>query len=144
LRKALVDIQARIADLKEKKSKAESNRSNAKDDDEKRKDDDEIKQLEADLYNASKDESAAKDALDNRRKQVETAIYNIDQCMTYRKAVLNVFASALDKMRNESESPEIKEVAQSLARKYEASKSGHQQQLTIRDNAMKICKDARP
>jgi hypothetical protein len=64
--------------------------------------------------------------------------------MTYRKAILNVFASALDRMRNESESPEIKEVAQSLARKYEASKSGHQQQLTIRDNAMKICKDARP
>jgi hypothetical protein len=27
---------------------------------------------------------------------------------------------------------------------HEASKSGHQQQLTIRDNAMKICKDARP
>jgi len=144
LRKALTDIQARIADLKDKKSKAESNKSSAKDDEEKRKYEDEIKQLEADLYNASKDESAAKDALDNRRKQVETAIYNIDQCMTYRKAVLNVFASALDKMRNESDPPEIKDVAQSLARKYEASKSGHQQQLTIRDNAMKICKDARP
>ncbi|MEO8549906.1 MAG: hypothetical protein ABI678_08025, partial [Kofleriaceae bacterium] len=71
-----------------------------------------------------------------RRKRVETAIYNIDQCVTYRKAAGHD--------AYESESPEIKEVAQSSARKYEASKSGHQQQLTIRDNAMKICKDARP
>jgi hypothetical protein len=144
LRKALVEIQARIADIKDKKSKAESNKSNAKDDAEKRKYEDEIKQLEADLYKAYKDETAAKEALENRKKQVDTAIYNIDQCTTYRKAVLNAFASALDKMRNESESPEIKDVAQSLARKYEASKSGHQQQITIRDNAMKICKEARP
>jgi hypothetical protein len=144
LRKALVDIQARIADMKDKKSKAESNKSNAKDDAEKREYEDEIKQLEADLYKANNDETAAKLALENRKKQVETAIYNIDQCMTYRKAVLNSFASALDKMRNESESPEIKDVAQSLVRKYEASKSGHQQQITIRENAMKICKEARP
>lgn len=85
LRKALVDIQARIADLKDKKSKAESNRSNAKDDAEKRKYEEEIKQLEADLYKANNDEAAAKQAIENRKKNVETAIYNIDQCMTYRK-----------------------------------------------------------
>lgn len=144
LRKALVDVQSRIANLKDQRSKAESNRSNAKDDAEKRKYEDEVKQIDNDLYKANNDESAAKQALENRKKLVDTAMYNIDQCIAYRKAVLNSFGSALDRMRNESETPDIKNLAQSLVRKYEAAKSGHQQQITIRDNAMRFCKEARP
>ncbi len=144
LRKALVDVQIRIAGLKERKSKAESNKSNAKDDAEKRKYEDEIKQHDNDLYKANNDESAAKQALENRRKVVDTALYNIDQCIAYRKAVMNIFASALDRMRNESETPDIKNVAQSLAGKYEASKKGHLQQITFRENGRTLCKDALP
>ncbi len=144
LKKALIDVQARIADLKEKKRTAESNKSNAKDDAERKKYEDEIKDLENELYKATNDEAAAKQALDQRAKEVETAIYNIDQCISYRKAVLHAFASALDKMRNEKEAPEIEAVAYSLKSKYEASKSGHQEQITIRENSMTICKQARP
>lgn len=144
LRKALVDVQAKIVELKDKKSKAESNKSNAKDDAEKRKYEDEIKQLDNDLYKANNDENTAKQNLDNRRKFVEGVIYNLDQCLSYRRAVLNSFGSALDRMRNESETPDIKTVAQSLAGKYEASKGGHQQQITTRENATKFCKSALP
>lgn len=123
------DIEAaerRIAELEEKKSRAESNKSSAQTDDEKRKYEDEIKQIEKDLYDAEKALEAAKNALDARKKHVESAIYNLDQCVAYRRAVMNSFAAALDKMRNESETPEIKAVAGSLVRKYERSKSGHE------------------
>jgi hypothetical protein len=144
LRKALTDVQGRIADIKDKKRTAENNRSNAKDDEERKKYDEEIKQLENDLYKATNDEAAAKQALEQRGKDVEAAIYAIDQCITYRKAVLNVFASSLDKMRNEKETPEIEAVAYSLKGKYDAAKSGHQRQITTREDAMSICKKARP
>jgi hypothetical protein len=39
---------------------------------------------------------------------------------------------------------DIEKVAQSLVRKYEASKVGHAQQVTVRENAMSICKAALP
>jgi chromosome segregation ATPase len=110
----------------------------------RKKYDEEIKQLENDLYKATNDEAAAKQALEQRGKDVEAAIYAIDKCITYRKAVLNVFASSLDKMRNEKETPEIEAVAYSLKSKYDAAKSGHQRQITTREDAMSICKKARP
>lgn len=136
--------ERRIAELKDKKSRAESNKSSAKTDDEKRKFEDEIKQLEKDLYDTEKVLEAAKAALDARKKHVENAIYNLDQCIAYRRAVMNSFAAALDKMRNENETPDIKAVAGSLVRKYERSKSGHEQQITAKDNAMRNCKDWKP
>ncbi|MGN6107640.1 MAG: hypothetical protein ACTHU0_21200, partial [Kofleriaceae bacterium] len=133
------DIEAterQISDLKDRKSRAESNKSNAKTDDEKRKYEDEIKQIEKDLYETEKVLEAAKNALAARKKHIEDSIYNLDKCIAYRRAVMNSFAAALDRMRNENETPEIKDVAGSLVRKYERSKSGHEQQITAKENAM--------
>lgn len=136
--------ERRISELKDKKSRAESNKSSAQADDEKRKYEEEIKQIEKDLYDTEKILEAAKAALEARKKHVSDAIYNLDQCIAYRRAVMNSFAAALDKMRNENETPEIKEVAGSLVRKYERSKSGHEQQITAKGNAMRNCKDWQP
>jgi hypothetical protein len=133
-----------IEELKEKKSKSESNRSSAKTDDEKRKYDDEVRQFERDIYDAEKQLDAARQALEARKKHVEDAIYTLDKCIAYRRAVMNAFASALDKMRNENETPDIKTVASSLAKKYEKSKSGHEQQITAKKNAYDNCRDWRP
>jgi hypothetical protein len=49
---------------------------------------------------------------------------------------MNVFAAALDKVRNEDETPEIKDLARQLRDKYEAAKSGHEEQITTRNNAL--------
>jgi hypothetical protein len=133
-----------ISDLKDARSKADSNKSNAKTDDDKKRFEEEIKKIDADAYQANKDLDAAKAALDARKKHVDTAIYNLDQCLAYRRAVMNSFAAALDKMRNERETPEIKSVAESLAKKYERSKSGHEQQITAKQNALANCKSWMP
>jgi DNA repair exonuclease SbcCD ATPase subunit len=133
-----------ISDLKDKKSKAESNKSNAKTDDEKRKFEDEIKQLDKDLSDADKALEAANNALEARKTHVNSAIETLDRCIAYRRAVQNSFASALDKMRNESETPEIKKLSSSLVRKYEKAKSGHEEQITARTNAWNNCKSWRP
>jgi hypothetical protein len=133
-----------ISDLKDARSKADSNKSNAKSDDEKRKYEEEIKKIDRDLDQANKDLDLAKAALEARKKHVQAAIYTLDQCIAYRRAVMNSFAAALDKMRNERETPDIKTVAESLARKYERSKSGHEQQITAKQNALANCKSWDP
>lgn len=133
-----------IADLKDKKAKAETNKSNATTEDEKRKYEDEVKQLEKDIYDAEKVLDAAEKSLEARKKLVEDAIYTLDRCIAYRRAVMNSFAAALDKMRNESETPEIKTLASSLVRKYEKAKSGHEEQITAKTNAYDNCKSWRP
>ena len=75
---------------------------------------------------------------------MDDAIYTLDKCIAYRRAVMNSFAGALDKMRNEQESPEIKSVAESLVKKYERAKSGREEQITAKTNAWNNCKSWRP
>lgn len=57
---------------------------------------------------------------------------------------MNSFAAALDKMRSESETPDIETIAGSLVRKYERSKSGHEQLIAAKTYALRNCKDWRP
>ena len=53
---------------------------------------------------------------------------------------MNSFAATLDKMRSENETPDITSISQSLVRKYERSKSGHEQQSTAKQNALSNCR----
>jgi hypothetical protein len=57
---------------------------------------------------------------------------------------MNSFAAALDKVRNESETPELAALARQLRDRYEGSKSGHEEQITARNNALNTCKNSRP
>lgn len=143
-KRGVEDAKKNIQELKDKKSKAESNKSNAKTDDEKRKFSDEISQLEKDIYDAGKKLDQAEKDLEARKKLVDDAIYTLDKCIAYRRAVMNSFAYALDKVRNESEPDAIKDVARSLRGKYEKAKSGHEEQITARTNAWNNCKSWRP
>jgi hypothetical protein len=133
-----------VQDLKDKKRKLEDDRSRASNDDEKNKITKDIEQLEKDIYEAGKRVEQAEKDLEVRKKLVDDAIYNLDQCISYRRAVMNVFASALDKVRNENETPEIKDLARQLRDKYEAGKPGHEEQITTRNNALATCKNSRP
>jgi hypothetical protein len=70
-------------------------------------------------------EQAQKD-LETRKKLVGDAIYTLDKCIDYRRAVMNSFASPL--VRNENETPEIADLARQLRNRYEEGKSGQEEQ----------------
>ena len=82
--------------------------------------------------------------IDARRTLVNDAIYTIGKCMDYRRAVMNVFAYALDKVRNEDEMPEIQDLARQLRAKYEAEKRGHEIAITDKERALDTCKRSQP
>lgn len=133
-----------VEELKEKKNKLESDKSRASTDDEKNKIAKDIEQVERAIYEGGKDVDQAERDLEARKKLVEDAIYNLDRCIAYRRAVMNVYATALDKVRNEDETPEIKDLGRQLRDMYEESKSGHEVQINNRTNALETCKKSRP
>ncbi len=133
-----------VDELKEKKSRLESDKSNASTDDEKNKIGKDIEQVERDIYEGGKRIDEAEKNLETRKKLVEDTIYNIGKCMDYRRAVMNVYAAALDKVRTEDETPEIKELGRELRDSYEASKKGHEIYLTNSDKGMENCKRETP
>ena len=57
---------------------------------------------------------------------------------------MNSFAAALDKVRTENETPEIEALAEVLRDHYEASKSGHEDQITYKTRSLETCKSSRP
>ena len=97
-----------------------------------------------DLNEAAKELETAEKANEARKKLADEAVYALDKCIGYRRAVMNSVAYSLDRVRNESETPEIKSVASSLANKYERAKRGHEQQITAKTNALENCKSWRP
>ncbi len=111
-------------------------RSNAKDDNEKAR-------LDKEIYEAGKRVDQAAADIETRRKLVNDATYNINKCMDYRRAVMNVFASAQDNARGEND-PAIQPLARQLRDKWEAEKRGHEIQIKDRDNALSACKDSVP
>ncbi len=133
-----------VEELKEKKSKLESEKSGAADDNEKKRLEKEIEQVEKDIYEAGKRVDQAIAELETRKKLVDDAIYTIGKCMDYRRAVMNVFGYALDKVRSENETPELQELGRKLRDKYEAEKRGHEIAITEKDNALNTCKSSRP
>lgn len=78
-----------------------------------------------------------------RKDIVEGTIETIDKCVDYRRAVMNVFAYATDKVRGESE-PDIKPYAQQLRDKYPRAISGHQEAIDGKSNARETCKKELP
>jgi vacuolar-type H+-ATPase subunit I/STV1 len=132
-----------VSELKEKRSKLQNDRSRASTEDEKTKLGKELEQVEKDVYEGEKRVEQAQKALETRKKLVDDSIYNLEKCVDYRRAVMNSFAAALDKVRNENETPEIADLARQLRNRYEEGKSGHEEQITARNNALSTCKNSR-
>jgi hypothetical protein len=132
-----------VETLKEKKRKLEDEKSRASDDNEKNRLGKENEQIERDIYDAGKRVDQAIADLDARKKLVEDAIYTIDKCIDYRTAVMNVFATAIDKVRGEIDE-DIKPLARQLRDKYEGQKRGHEMAITAKKNALETCKNSRP
>lgn len=130
--------------LKDKRSKLQDSKSRASKEDEKNKISKDIEQVEKDIYEGEKRVEQAQKDLETRKRLVDDAIYTLDKCIDYRRAVMNTFAAALDKVRNENETREIADLARQLRNRYEEGKSGHEEQITARSNALATCKNSRP
>ena len=129
--------------LKEKKRNLEDKKSRAVNDDDKNQIGKEIDQVDREIYEAGKSVDQAKAHIDARKKHVEAAMYTIEKCIDYRRAVLNVFGAALDKVRTESED-DIKPLARELLARYQDEKGGHEEAIQGKKNALETCKNARP
>jgi hypothetical protein len=126
-------------ELKDKRRDLDDKRSHASDDQEKSKLTSEIEAVDKDIEASTKTIEGLKSALDDRKYLIQKTMDTLNKCIDYRRAVMNVFAYVLDKVRNEDD-PDIKPYAQKLRDKYEASKSGHETQITNKTNSLDTCK----
>jgi len=130
-------------ELRKQKSDRETEQSRASTEETKQKIGEEIKKLIDQIYDADKRVEQAQKDFDSRKKLVDDAIYVLDQCITYRRAVQNSFGAALDKVRNEDETPRIKELAVKLRDSYGVGKDGHEEQINNKTNSLETCKSSR-
>jgi hypothetical protein len=143
IKRKIEDAKRKVEDLKNKKRDLEDKKNRATNDADKNQLGKDIEQVDKDIYDANKLVDAAVAELDVRKKFVEDAIYNINKCIDYRQAVMNIFATAQDKVRGETD-PKVTDLARTLRDKYEESKRGHAIAITEKNNALSTCKDSRP
>lgn len=130
---------------KETKAKWDSKRgASSISPEEKRVAEEEYRKASDDLVAKERLYEQAKADLETRGRIVRDTKYNIDQCMAYRRAVMNSFASSIDRARNEYDSPEITALAKQLRDLWETSKAGHEQAIKDKDNALQECRRAEP
>lgn len=145
LKDAVEKAKRDVETAKENKDKADRKRSQSGlSDSDKRTAEDEYKKACDELDAANKRLEQATRDLEARGKLVKEAIYTLEKCIDNRRAVMNVFASAIDRVRNENAPPEIIPLARQLRDKWEAGKPGHEEQITARNNALSTCKNSQP
>ena len=83
--------------------------------------------------------NAIRSDLDKRKAVIATTISTIETCIDHRRSIMNIFADALDKVRNENDD-DIKPLARTLRDRFEESKRGHEQAITAKENAKANCK----
>jgi hypothetical protein len=145
LKDAVEKAKRDVETAKDTKDKADRKRSQSGlSDSDKRAAEDEYKKASDNLDAATKQLEQANRDLEGRGKLVNEAIYNLEKCIDYRRAVMNAFASAIDRVRNENDPPAIVPLARQLRDKWESGKPGHEEQITARKNALDTCKGSRP
>lgn len=102
-----------VEQLEQKRRDLDDRRSRASDDEERERISKEIEQVDREIYDAKQRVDQAARELEVRAKLVNDSIYNLGQCLAYRRAVMNVFGYAIDKVRGEDDE-EIKPYARQL------------------------------
>ncbi len=133
----------KLDDLKDKKRGLEDKKSRASDDGEKSRIQSELDAVEKEIYEQGKSIEQAEKNVGDRKRLVSDAIYNLDQCINHRAAAMNTFGAAIDRIRNENETDEIRNLARTLLGYYQDSKPGHQKVLSNYETALSFCKDER-
>lgn len=131
--------QRKLDELKEKRRDLEDKRSHASDESAKTKLTADIEAIDREIDAVTRSIENLKADLEKRKDFVEKAIYTLGKCLDYRRAVMNVFAYATDKVRGEND-PDIKPYAQQLRDRYPEEISGHTIQINNKANALETCK----
>ncbi len=121
-----------LEELKDKRREADDKRSRATDDPERTK-----------WRGAKKRLDDTGREIGKRKDVVEKTICTINKCMDYRRAVMNTFSYATDKVRGESE-PDLQPYVETLRNRYPVHISGHEEQIKSRANALETCKKELP
>lgn len=103
----------------------------------------ELAQVERDLAAAATRVAQATADLAARKRLVDAAITTIGKCLDYRRAVMNVFATAQDRVRGEND-PDVVPLARQLRDRWEASKRGHAIAISDKENALTTCQSSQP
>jgi seryl-tRNA synthetase len=144
------DLQAKLASeqknseaLSDKRRDLNDKLSHASDEQDKSRLKSEIEAVDKDIEASTKKIEGLKRDLDNRKYAIQKVIETINKCIDYRRAVMNEFSYAQDKVRGEND-PDIQTYARQLRDKYEESKRGHEIQITNRNNSLEDCKKETP
>ena len=129
--------------LKEKKHDLEDKRYHSSDDTEKSSLQAEIEAVGKQIDESERTMNAIRNDLDKRKAVIATTISTIETCIDHRRSIMNIFADALDKVRNENDD-DIKPLARTLRDRFEESKRGHEQAITAKENAKANCKSEAP
>lgn len=132
-----------LEELKDKRRDVEDKRSRATDDTERAKRSAELEAADRSIEAAKKRLDDATADLVKRKDLVEKTIYTINKCIDYRRAVMNVYAYATDKVRGENDA-DIKPLAEILRNRYPVAISGHEEAIAGRFNAIETCKKDAP
>ena len=129
--------------LKDKRREIEDKRAHAANDAERARLTTELEAIDKQIDAAKTKIDDLRHDLEQRKDFVDKAIYTLAKCFDYRRAVMNVFAYATDKVRGEND-PDVQPYATQLREKYPVAISGHQEQIDNKVNALENCKKERP
>lgn len=135
--------QRELQALQDKRREIDDRRSRAGDDAERAKASAELEAIDKELDAAKAKLDGTLRDLERRKDLVDQAVYTLNKCIDYRRAVMNVFAYATDKVRGESD-PDLRAYATQLRDLYGAQISGHEKQIENKTNALENCKKERP
>lgn len=140
LRSKLERERTSLEALKNKRRDLDEKRARAADDSERARLTSDIEAVDNDIEASKKRVEDLVSELEKRKDLVEKTIYTLGKCLDYRRAVMNIFAYAADKVRGESD-PDIKPYAEKLRDRYPQHISGHEIQITNKSNALESCKE---
>ena len=132
-----------LEELKNKRREAGDKRSRATDDAERNKYQSEVEALDRSIDGSKKGLEDTSREIERRKDVVEKTIYTINKCIDYRRAVMNTFSYAADKVRGESD-PDLQPYVTTLRNRYPVHISGHEEQIKSRGNALETCKKELP
>lgn len=143
LKNAQDAVRRELEALQDKKKELESRQSNASNDTERERIKGEIEAITKQIDAAKARQDDLRRDVERRKDFVDKALYTLNKCIDYRRAVMNVFAYATDKVRGEND-PEVRPYAAQLRDRYPEQISGHEKAIENKTNALETCKKEAP
>jgi hypothetical protein len=138
-----VTAQRELATLEDRKRDLEDRKLRASDDNDRAKLTTELEGVEKLIAATKARLDALRADLEQRADVIAKTLHTINRCIDYRRAVMNVFAYATDKVRGDNE-PSVNRYVEKLRVIYAESIDGHEEQIVSRTKAIENCEKERP